>query len=112
MLIFPLWKEPIPDGIMSQVSTCHNAACEFLRQFWSAVLPTPQGTLGGAQTPEQKAAKAKKMATFLAGTQKKVESVVASAVNAGMKEPSRVRDALAPTMDAVNKALEQYASMK
>lgn len=104
--------EPIPDGIMSQVSTCHNAACEFLRQFWSAVLPTPQGTLGGAQTPEQKAAKAKKMAAFLAGTQKKVESVVASAVNAGMKEPSRVRDALAPTLDAVNKALDQYASMK
>ncbi|KAI5452983.1 RNA polymerase II transcription factor B subunit 1 [Naganishia albida] len=104
--------EPIPDGIMSQASTCHNAACEFLRQFWSAVLPTPQGTLGGAQTPEQKAAKAKKMATFLAGTQKKVESVVASAVNAGMKEPSRVRDALAPTLDAVNKALDQYASMK
>ncbi|KAJ9110233.1 hypothetical protein QFC19_001636 [Naganishia cerealis] len=104
--------EPIPEYIMSQVSTCHNAACEFLRQFWSAVLPSPAGSLSSSTTSEVKAAKARKMAAYLRGTGGKVDSVVASAVKAGMKDPQRVREALRPTLDAVNKALEQFASMQ
>ncbi|KAJ9098251.1 hypothetical protein QFC21_004580 [Naganishia friedmannii] len=109
--------EPIPEYIMAQVSTCHNAACEFLRQFWSAVLPAPINSLGSssansAAAAEQKAAKARKMAGYLRGTARKVDSVVASAVSYGMKDAERVREALKPTLDAVDKALEQFASMQ
>ncbi|KAJ9117584.1 hypothetical protein QFC22_004434 [Naganishia vaughanmartiniae] len=111
--------EPIPEYIMAQVSTCHNAACEFLRQFWSAVLPAPINSLGASSTSantaaaaEQKAAKARKMAEYLRGTARKVDSVVASAVTYGMQDADRVREALKPTLDAVDKALEQFASMQ
>ncbi|KAJ9119421.1 hypothetical protein QFC24_005654 [Naganishia onofrii] len=111
--------EPIPEYIMAQVSTCHNAACEFLRQFWSAVLPAPINSLGSssansntAAAAEQKAAKARKMAGYLRGTARKVDSVVASAASYGMKDAERVREALKPTLDAVDKALEQFASMQ
>lgn len=101
---------------MAQVSTCHNAACEFLRQFWSAVLPAPINSLGSsantATAAEQKAAKARKMAGYLRGTARKVDSVVASAVSYGMNDSERVREALKPTLDAVDKALEQFASMQ
>jgi transcription initiation factor TFIIH subunit 1 len=104
---------------MAQVSTCHNAACEFLRQFWSAVLPAPINSLGSssansntAAAAEQKAAKARKMAGYLRGTARKVDSVVASAASYGMKDAERVREALKPTLDAVDKALEQFASMQ
>jgi transcription initiation factor TFIIH subunit 1 len=82
---------PIPEHIMNQVLSCHNAACEFLRQFWSAVLPNLPGTLG-APTAQQKADKARKMADYLGKTGEKVEAVVRTAVSSGMSEPERVRE--------------------
>jgi len=76
---------------MSQVLTCHNAHTEFLRQFWSAVLPTPPGTLG-APTPEQKMTKARKMAKFLSLMKEKVDSVVQSAAQDPTVDTDRVRE--------------------
>jgi hypothetical protein len=76
---------------MSQVLTCHNAHTEFLRQFWSAVLPTPPGTLG-APTPEQKMTKARKMAKFLSLMKEKVDSVVQSAAQDPTVDTERVRE--------------------
>lgn len=52
------------------------------------------------------------MAGYLRGTARKVDSVVASAASYGMKDAERVREALKPTLDAVDKALEQFASMQ
>ena len=86
-----LGKDPIPQAIMSQVLTCHNAHTEFLRQFWSAVLPTPPGTLG-APTPEQKMTKARKMAKFLSLMKEKVDSVVQSAAQDPTVDTERVRE--------------------
>jgi pantoate kinase len=76
---------------MSQILTCHNAHTEFLRQFWSAVLPTPPGTLG-APTPEQKMAKARKMAKFLSLMREKVDSVVLSAKRDTTVDAERVQE--------------------
>lgn len=76
---------------MNQVLSCHNAACEFLRQFWSAVLPNLPGALG-APSAQQKADKAKKMIDFLAKTDDKVDGVMMSAVGSGMLDPERVRE--------------------
>lgn len=83
--------DPIPQAIMSQILTCHNAHTEFLRQFWSAVLPTPAGTLG-APTPEQKMAKARKMAKFLSLMREKVDSVVLSAKQDKTVDSERVQE--------------------
>lgn len=81
----------IPDDIMAQVLTCHTAATEFLRQFWSAVLPNIPGQLSPA-SPEQKQNKARKMAGYLALTQNKVDAVVKTASEAKMGDPERVRE--------------------
>lgn len=83
---------------MAQVLTCHNAACEFLRQFWSAALPTPPGVLSPS-TPEQKLIKAKKMAGYLALTEEKVAGVVKTAEEAHLGQPERVRE-VSPNISA------------
>jgi transcription initiation factor TFIIH subunit 1 len=73
--------------------TCHNAASEFLRQYWSAVLPTPPAALG-AGTPSQsesaKAAKAERMAGYLRGMEGKLEAVVQMGASMGV-DPGRIR---------------------
>ena len=73
--------------------SCHNAATEFLRQYWSAVLPTPSTALGAgtaAASEANKAAKAEKMAGYLKLTEGKVEAVLATASKAGA-DTGRVR---------------------
>lgn len=68
--------------------SCHNAATEFLRQYWSAILPTSAGVLGS--TPAIKTARAGKMAQYLMSTEGKVNAVVRTATIAGV-DPARVR---------------------
>ncbi|RSH88965.1 RNA polymerase II transcription factor B subunit 1 [Saitozyma podzolica] len=100
---------PFPDAILEQMRSCHNAATEFLRQYWSAVLPTAAGALGAgtnATSAAVKAAKAEKMAGYLRSTDNKVNAVVHTATIAGF-DPARVRAALAPTIGAVHVALER-----
>jgi transcription initiation factor TFIIH subunit 1 len=77
--------------------SCHNAATEFLRQYWSALLPLPAGALGSggpAVIPKNKEArdptKAAKMAKYLAMTERKMDAVVQTAVIAGI-DAARVR---------------------
>lgn len=73
--------------------SCHNAATEFLRQYWSAVLPTAAGALGAgtnATSAAVKSAKAEKMAGYLRSTDNKVNAVVHTATIAGF-DPARVR---------------------
>jgi len=77
--------------------SCHNAATEFLRQYWSALLPLPAGSLGGSTpntVPKGKEArdpvKAEKMANYLRSTEKKIEAVVRTAQQSGV-DPARVK---------------------
>jgi hypothetical protein len=79
----------IPAGMLSQVISCHNATCEFLRQYWTAVLPSPPGALNPA-APAQKSAKAAKMAGYLGKTADKVAALVTTAERSGI-DPSRVQ---------------------
>lgn len=83
----------LPVELLDSMRTCHNAATEFLRQYWSAVLPTPPAALG-AGTPSQsesaKAAKAERMATYLRGMEGKLEAVVQLGVAVGV-DPGRIR---------------------
>ena len=63
--------------------TCQTAANEFLRQFWHSIYP-PSNTPLAAQTPAQKAAKAKRMAEYLARTPEKVTAIVREAQVTGV----------------------------
>jgi transcription initiation factor TFIIH subunit 1 len=71
------------------MTSCHNAANEFLRQYWSAILPAQAGALG-TTTPAIKLAKAGKMAAYLRGMEGKINAVVHTAATDGL-DPARVR---------------------
>ncbi|KAI0268770.1 hypothetical protein BC834DRAFT_867143 [Gloeopeniophorella convolvens] len=104
-------KADLPEEVFRQMSTCQTAANEFLRQFWSAIYPPAGETLGGPTTPAQKAAKAARMAGYLAKTPEKVAAIVGGADKAGV-ERARVQVGMQPTLDAVNKALEFWETRK
>jgi len=105
-------KNDIPEGLLRQMTTCQTAANEFLRQFWSAIYP-PLSDLQSANPPTsaQKAAKAAKMAGYLAKTHEKVDALVRAAHAEGV-DPSRVQAAMKPLMDAVEKALAFHRTRK
>lgn len=95
---------PLPEAILQQMRSCHNAASEFLRQYWSAILPPAPGTLG--QPEPARAARAAKMARYLEGTEGKINAIVTTA-EISRVDPERVRAALAPTLGAVHVALRR-----
>lgn len=66
---------------MRQMSTCQTAANEFLRHYWHSIYPPPsQASLPLTETlKNQRAAKAAKMAGYLASTHEKVEAIVKAA---------------------------------
>lgn len=70
--------------------SCHNAANEFLRQYWSAVLPTFTGPAGTSTGVAAKVAKAAKMIEYLRKTEPKVEAIVQAGIIAG-EDPARIR---------------------
>jgi len=107
---------------MRQMSTCQTAANEFLRHYWHSIYPPPsQASLPLTETlKNQRAAKAAKMAGYLANTHEKVEAIVKAApyekVDPRRVELVRVIDrrrsmltlvtqAMRPVLDAVDKAL-------
>lgn len=89
--------DSLPDALLAQLTTCQTAANEFLRQFWVAFYPpqasTSTPTQGSQQpqthTQQQKAAKAAKMAGYLARTREKVDALARAAAQEGV-EPARV----------------------
>ena len=66
---------------MRQMSTCQTAANEFLRHYWHSIFPPPsQASLPLTETiKSQRAAKAAKMAGYLASTHEKVGAIVKAA---------------------------------
>jgi transcription initiation factor TFIIH subunit 1 len=93
---------PFPDIILEQMRSCHNAANEFLRQYWSAILPNPTAPTLSAAAKTARATKAAKMAGYLRVTDRKVEAVVHTATIAGV-DPERVR--------AVSHLISRYRSL-
>jgi transcription initiation factor TFIIH subunit 1 len=116
--------------------TCQTAANEFLRQFWSAIYPQQSDfpTLGGAAASANasaRAVKAAKMAGYLEKTPEKIKAIVSMAEHAGV-DRSKVEmvsantslsvstaraillslQAMKPVSDAVEKALQFYATRK
>ena len=87
------------------MASCQTAANEFLRQFWGALYPRA-GDQPAAGNPNaaQRAAKAAKMANFLARTPEKVDALVRQAEEMGA-DAKRVRVALQPVLNAVERAL-------
>lgn len=86
----PGWTiEPLPEAILQQMKSCHNAANEFLRQYWSAILPAQTGALGSSSATA-KQAKATRMAAYLRGMEGKMNAVVHTAVTQHV-DPVRVR---------------------
>jgi len=99
-------RKEIPENLMRQMSTCQTAANEFLRHYWHSIYPPPsQSSLPLTETlKSQRAAKAAKMAGYLASTQEKVEAIVKAAPYEKV-DPRRVELAMRPVLDAVDKAL-------
>jgi len=99
-------KKEIPENLMRQMSTCQTAANEFLRHYWHSIYPPPsQASLPLTETlKNQRAAKAAKMAGYLASTQEKVDAIVKAAPYEKV-DPRRVELAMRPVLDAVDKAL-------
>ena len=66
--------------------TCHTAANEFLRQFWSAIYPSlvDSQSISSIATPAQRASKAAKMVGYLSKTPEKVEALVRMAQQHGV----------------------------
>ena len=82
----------IPEAVLRQMTSCQSAANEFLRQFWSAVLPAKAFdiTVAAHATPAQKAARAQKMIGYLERTEERVRGVLSEAQSANV-DPQRVR---------------------
>jgi hypothetical protein len=78
-----LAADGVPDALLRQMTTAQTAAHEFLRQFWLSAYPPP-GEVAPAP-PAQKAAKAARMAGFLARTPEKVDALVREAQRLGVE---------------------------
>jgi transcription initiation factor TFIIH subunit 1 len=118
-------KDGLTDDLLRQMATCHTAANEFLRQFWLSKLAWQGET---ALRPEQRYAKAIKMAGYLSTTHERVRSIMNDAKAAGVDasavekvSPVSLRivcavlsslQAMSPLLVAVDRALYFQASQK
>ncbi|CDZ98159.1 RNA polymerase II transcription initiation/nucleotide excision repair factor TFIIH, subunit TFB1 [Phaffia rhodozyma] len=118
-------KNDIPPILLKKTTTFHSTINEFLRQFWQAILPPPPsssylanssgpgqghggGRIGSTKTPAEKQAKVIKMIKWLGEVEERVQALV---IEAG-EEGTKVRLALTPTVESVEKALSFYRSRK
>ncbi|KAL1728800.1 hypothetical protein EV714DRAFT_274260 [Schizophyllum commune] len=101
-------KNDFPPDLFRQMASCQTAANEFLRQFWGSLYPRAgDQPAAGNPNPAQRAAKAAKMANFLARTPEKVDALVRQAEEMGA-DAKRVRVALQPVLNAVERALSVH----
>ncbi|KAF5325666.1 hypothetical protein D9611_000372 [Ephemerocybe angulata] len=98
-------KNDIPVGLFRQMTSCQTAANEFLRQYWSSIIPqAPELQTAASATPAQRAAKAAKMIGYLSKTPEKVQAIIMTAQAHGV-DSAKVEVAMKPTLDAVNHAI-------
>lgn len=98
-----------PEQVLRSMISCQASANEFLRHFWSAVLPAPMGDISAAAmaTPQQKAAKASRMIEYLRKTQERVNVVVSDGEKGGA-DANAVKEALQPCLQATRKAIKYF----
>lgn len=99
-----------PEQVLRSMISCQASANEFLRHFWSAVLPAQAGDISASAmaNPQQRAGKAARMIEYLQKTQERVNTVVKEGEKAGA-DPTAVREALQPCLQAVQKATKYFA---
>lgn len=100
----------IPASLMSQVISTHSTTHEFLRHYWSAILPNSASTNTNNTrklNPEEKAMKAQRMIGFLDRTSARVESLIEEAAMISV-EKKLIFQALEGTIRAVEKAKRHY----
>ena len=86
--------------------SCHTAANEFLRQFWSSVFPPPSdGNILTALSAAQRATKTAKMAGYLVKFPEKIEAIIETAKQQGF-DATKVETAMKPVLAAVEKAVQ------
>ncbi|KAL5507412.1 TFB1 [Sanghuangporus vaninii] len=104
-------KRDIPEELFAQMRTCQTAANEFLRQFWSSVVPASgEGPMSSA-SPARKAAKAARMAGYLVKTPEKIQAIIEMARSSGV-DAGKIEMAMKPVSTAVEKALQFYQTRK
>jgi transcription initiation factor TFIIH subunit 1 len=103
-------KGNLPDDVHKQVTSYHSSTTEFLRQFWSAITPQPleDGSMPStaASQPRERKLKAQRMLTSLQRSVQRVEAI-SQVAEAGLpgSGSERIKAALGPTENAINKAL-------
>ncbi|SGY13744.1 BQ5605_C010g05962 [Microbotryum silenes-dioicae] len=99
----------IPRSTLDQCTTIAASANEFLRQFWSAVLPPKPGDISAfaSSTPVQKAARAERMKNGLDRTLDRIRIVV-QGLEEGSEVRARVESALLPVRESVETAITFY----
>lgn len=77
-----------PSDLTKSISSFVTTSNEFLRQFWFAVLPPQSGDISFAarMSPEEKAAKAQRMISYLSRTEERVQALAKQAAALGIKE--------------------------
>jgi transcription initiation factor TFIIH subunit 1 len=103
-------KGELPDDVSKQVTSYHSSTTEFLLQFWSAITPQPleDGSMPStaASQPRERKLKAQRMLTSLQKNVQKVEAISQAAESRLPGSGSdRIKSALGPTENAINKAL-------
>lgn len=98
-----------PEQVLRSMISCQASANEFLRHFWSAVLPAQTGDISASAmaNPQQRAAKATRMIEYLHKTQERIDTVVKEGEKIGA-DPNAVREALQPCIQAVKKATKYF----
>lgn len=94
-----------PEHFLRQLTTLQSSSNEFLRQFWSAILP-PKAS-DAKSTPAARAAKAARMKEYLDKVEEKVQGILKQARKEGI-ERERVEAALQPVRQAVAKAIQIF----
>lgn len=105
---------------MTALTSLHSATNEFLRHFWSAVLPPRSNDISASASasPQQKAAKAQRMLGFLEKTGERIQAVKelmrkeggiqVSKGHGGTKGEERIDEAVESVVKAVDKARQYY----
>lgn len=103
----------LPPTVYKEMVSCHAATCEFLQQFWQAVLPAVEHDTGAPQAASpvtKRVAKAMQMKKVLQNTNTRVESVAKAAEDAAPGTGyDTVMEALSSMQEAVARALAYAA---
>ncbi|GAA6063087.1 hypothetical protein JCM10212_005150 [Sporobolomyces blumeae] len=102
----------LPRAHLLSVESISTTSLEFLRHFWSAILPPkPNDTSAFALAPpRERAARAEKFKGYLEKSRARVSKAVGDAKGESDELGKRVEAALQPILDAIDAAVQMYRS--